>query len=108
MALLESIMSLANESAEDQLTLKEAAEWSGLQTDTLQKNYHSVGEYSERRWRRGDLPLRDPFCFGARAIEEPVQASRVSNRMRTTNEAYCDEWTEEDMLDRALVESLAA
>lgn len=62
--ILEDLLALTRQSAEDQLTRAEAMWWSGLSSDALD-TYPSTGTYSEKRWRRRDLPLRTPYGKGA-------------------------------------------
>lgn len=95
--MLEEIVMRGRESANDLLTLDEAIDWSGLSADALRKNYPSIGEYSDRRWRRGALPCRTPF-----------RESGVSGGQLSSDELAAAKTGFDEMIDRAVADALAA
>ena len=97
--LLEELRAEAEASADDLLTLEEATDWSGLTPDALRKGYPSTGEYSGRRWRRGDLPIR---------VSGAAPASNANPICSTGGEPASKESGDEDAIERAALEALAA
>lgn len=103
-AMLEGILARAGEAAEDPLTAEEAVSWSGLQLDTLRKNYPSTGSGASRRWLRGDLPMRSLSGLSGRAGD--TQASAAAEK-DSPAAAAGDTPSDEEVLRRAIDESLS-
>lgn len=101
--ILQRILGKAEACAEDLLTAEQAINWSGLQLDTLRKNYPSVGSGASRRWRRGDLPMRNLSGLPGRAGETGANgpAEKASPAAGAS-----DTPSDEELLRRALDESL--
>ncbi|MDP9353002.1 MAG: hypothetical protein M3P51_15890 [Chloroflexota bacterium] len=77
LALLDRMLDAGEASADDQLDRGEAMEWSGLGKDALDA-YPHVGSYTWKRWRRGDLTIREPRLLSA--VDAQTGAGRGRGR----------------------------
>lgn len=101
---LERILRRANDSADDLLAALDAMEWSGLTRSALDKRAHAAE--GPKRWRRGDLPVADPFDNGVVEIgSETDQAGSVMVG-EVNIDLKAGELAEEDLVERALLSSL--
>jgi hypothetical protein len=115
-AMLKGLIDAGEASADDLLDRKEAMEWSGLGKDALD-NYPHAGSYSEKRWRRGHLPVRDPFGTPTPGNMEldnagriPLETESEAKKSSKMGNARTDpaEASRDEILQRSLEESFAA
>jgi hypothetical protein len=109
--LLETLIERAQASANDELSLEEAIDWSGLGDSALRSDYASTGSHRTRRWRRADLPVRNLFSDNRRTQMTDRQKAEVAAQSACRGVVVAprdEELDEEDILRRALEESRAA
>jgi hypothetical protein len=104
LAMLRGLLDAGEASATDFLDRNEAMKWSGLKKDALD-SYPHMGRYSSKRWRRGDLPVRNPF--GTAEFQPNIQRVDQTEVYRDTPEQAMVR-SREEKLQRALEESRAA
>lgn len=94
--MLQRLLADAEASADDLLTLDEAMEWSGLTADALRKRRQRDGLHAGGRWRRGDLPIRDPFAAGRPSLvgrdtsQAPVRTAGSESDLERLARAVAD------------------
>ncbi len=79
--MLRRLTDAGRASANDLLDRETAMQWSGLKKDALDA-YPSIGSYSAKRWRRGDLPIRNPYDAAEirQGTEDPCPDPNAENR----------------------------